>query len=245
MLAPIPLVPLFEATNQSLTPAMAAIGSIGRNVAGNAGLLGTASRFLRATRSKPSLRAVSGAVDASGIVRLTAPRPDRRQVGMCGECARSRRRLRPCGRTLVVFTTVAVAARVLHLALKPPTRARVRPIRHPVRRLPLPDMQGVPRPTLENVRVVPARSQVRQQPWRQDRVIDAFRQIDLRWGYNGKPTKSASVDNNGVPVTAAGDEAAYHYGGGASQGSFDVHLVDMLIGHLRRLAVADVARVHG
>ncbi|MGH9220163.1 MAG: hypothetical protein ACRD1W_12725, partial [Vicinamibacterales bacterium] len=67
-------------------------------------------------------------------------------------------------------------------------------------------------------------------PW-QDRVIDAFRQIDSRWGYNGKPTKSAAVDNNGVPVTAAGDEAAYHYGGGASQGSFDVHLVDMLIGH--------------
>ena len=67
-------------------------------------------------------------------------------------------------------------------------------------------------------------------PW-QDRVIDAFRQIDSRWGYNGKPTKSASIDNNGVPVTAAGDEAAYHYGGGASQGSFDVHLVDMLIGH--------------
>ena len=50
-------------------------------------------------------------------------------------------------------------------------------------------------------------------PW-QDRVIDAFRQIDSRWGYNGKPTKSAAVDNNGVPVTAAGDEAAYHYSGG-------------------------------
>ncbi len=66
-------------------------------------------------------------------------------------------------------------------------------------------------------------------PW-QDRVIDAFRAIDSRWGYNGKPTKSAS-DNDGVPVTAAGDEAAYHYSGGPDQGSPDVHLVDMLIGH--------------
>ena len=66
-------------------------------------------------------------------------------------------------------------------------------------------------------------------PW-QDRVIDAFRQIDSRWGYNGKPSRSAA-DNGGVPVVAAGDEAAYHYGGGPSQGSFDVHLVDMLIAH--------------
>jgi hypothetical protein len=66
-------------------------------------------------------------------------------------------------------------------------------------------------------------------PW-QDRVIDAFRAIDSRWGYNGKPTRTAA-DNNGVPVVAAGDEAAYHYGPGPDQGSFDVHLVDMLISH--------------
>jgi len=66
-------------------------------------------------------------------------------------------------------------------------------------------------------------------PW-QDRVIDAFRAVDSRWGYNGKPTRSAA-DNGGVPVIAAGDEAAYHYSGGPDQGSFDVHLVDMLVGH--------------
>jgi hypothetical protein len=66
-------------------------------------------------------------------------------------------------------------------------------------------------------------------PW-QDRVIDAFRQIDSRWGYNAKPNRSA-IDNNGVPVVAAGDEAAYHYGPGPSHGSPDVHLVDMLISH--------------
>ena len=44
---------------------------------------------------------------------------------------------------------------------------------------------------------------------------------------------SHSVDDvsESVPVIAAGDEAAYHWGGGPDQGSPDVHLVDMLIGH--------------
>src|SRR5688572_12531935 len=36
--APIPLVPMFESTNVALTPALAAIGSIGNHVAGNAGM---------------------------------------------------------------------------------------------------------------------------------------------------------------------------------------------------------------
>jgi hypothetical protein len=66
-------------------------------------------------------------------------------------------------------------------------------------------------------------------PW-QDRVIDAFRQTDLRWGYNAKPTRTAA-DNGGVPVVAAGDEAAYHWGDGTRQGSPDVHLVDLLVNH--------------
>ena len=66
-------------------------------------------------------------------------------------------------------------------------------------------------------------------PW-QDRVIDAFRQVDQRWGYNGKPTRTAA-DNSGVPVVAAGDEAAYHWGDGTREGSTEVHLVDMLTGH--------------
>ena len=79
-------------------------------------------------------------------------------------------------------------------------------------------------------------------PW-QDRVIDGFRQIDSRWGYNGKPTKTAA-DNEGVPVVAAGDEAAYHYSGGPDQGSPEVHLVDMLGSHCGS-PVTDVARVHG
>jgi hypothetical protein len=66
-------------------------------------------------------------------------------------------------------------------------------------------------------------------PW-QDYIVDRLRQIDPRWGYNGKPTRTAA-DNGGRPVVAAGDELAYFYGTGNPQGSFDVYLVDMLFNH--------------
>jgi hypothetical protein len=66
-------------------------------------------------------------------------------------------------------------------------------------------------------------------PW-QDYIVDRLRQVDPRWGYNGKPTRSAG-DNNGVAVTAAGDELAYYYGSGNKQGSTEVYLVDILEGH--------------
>jgi hypothetical protein len=98
-------------------------------------------------------------------------------------------------------------------------------------RLPLPNRQDVlsrftnygdPRSCPRGIKYV-------NNPW-QDEVIDAFRQTDSRWGYNGKPNRTAS-DNGGVPVVAAGDEAAYHYSGGPDQNSPEVHLVDMLIGH--------------
>ena len=59
---------------------------------------------------------------------------------------------------------------------------------------------------------------------------DAFRQTDSRWGYNGKPTRSAA-DNAGQPVLAAGDEIAYHYGAGPDEGSPEVHLIDILENH--------------
>ncbi len=82
---------------------------------------------------------------------------------------------------------------------------------------------------LQCQRLVPRNLKYVNNPW-QDRVIDAFRQQDLRWGYNAKPTRTAA-DNNGVPVIAAGDEAAYHWGDGTREGSTEVHLVDLLTGH--------------
>jgi hypothetical protein len=66
-------------------------------------------------------------------------------------------------------------------------------------------------------------------PW-QDFIVDRLRQTDPRWGYNGKPTRTAA-DNGGRPVVAAGDELAYYYGSGTAQGSADVYLVDILEGH--------------
>jgi hypothetical protein len=98
-------------------------------------------------------------------------------------------------------------------------------------RLPLPNRQDVLSrfTNFPDSRSCPRGIKYVNSPW-QDEVIDAFRQTDSRWGYNGKPNRTAS-DNGGVPVVAAGDEAAYHYGPGADQNSPDVHLVDMLIGH--------------
>ncbi len=66
-------------------------------------------------------------------------------------------------------------------------------------------------------------------PW-QDYIVDRLRRIDPRWGYNGKPSRTAA-DNNGVPVVAAGDELAYYYGNGTALGSNEVYLVDILEGH--------------
>jgi len=66
-------------------------------------------------------------------------------------------------------------------------------------------------------------------PW-QDCIVDHLRTLDTRWGYNAKPTRTPA-DNGGVPVVAAGDEVAYHYGAGPDEGSTDVHLVDILVSH--------------
>jgi hypothetical protein len=93
----------------------------------------------------------------------------------------------------------------------------------------LPDMQGVLAQFSNASDSCPRGIKYVNNPW-QDRVIDAFRQVDQRWGYNAKPTRTAA-DNNGVPVIAAGDEAAYHWGDGTRQGSTEVHLVDLLVGH--------------
>jgi hypothetical protein len=66
-------------------------------------------------------------------------------------------------------------------------------------------------------------------PWL-NRVMDHFRTFDTRWGYNAKPTRTAA-DNNGVPVVAAGDEAAYNPTSLADEGNTNVLLVDLLVQH--------------
>jgi hypothetical protein len=55
-----------------------------------------------------------------------------------------------------------------------------------------------------------------------DKLVDRLRAKDLRWGYNGK---------RGNPGDPSFDVVAYHYGGGRSEGSRDVWIWDVLIGH--------------
>lgn len=225
---PIPLIPLFEVTNVALTPTLAAIGSKGINVIGAP----LAYRFQVSDSDSFATIVASGtgAVDSSNIVRFTVDTTlssNKRYVW------RVRAELNDAAgpwSNLGAFTTVAPGGSVI-VTPGPGGPAGPRPADPPPgQRLPLPDMQGVLARFSDASDSCPRGLKYVNNPW-QDRVIDAFRQIDSRWGYNGKPTKSAEVDNNGVPVTAAGDEAAYHYGAGASHGSFEVHLVDMLIGH--------------
>jgi hypothetical protein len=226
--APIAVSPLFESTNQSTAPTLSAIGSKGLNVT-NPGL---SYRFQVADSDSFDNIVANGmgAVDSSGVARYTvdpALFPGRRYAW------RVRAELQDAAgpwSSMGAFTT-AGAGGVVVPAPTPGANAGPRPADPPPgQRLPLPDMQGVLARFSNASDSCPRGLKYVNNPW-QDRVIDAFRQIDSRWGYNGKPTKNAAVDNNGVPVTAAGDEAAYHYGAGPSHGSFDVHLVDMLIGH--------------
>jgi hypothetical protein len=101
-------------------------------------------------------------------------------------------------------------------------------------RLPLPDVRAftqqaaAARPDLI-AQSCPTGLKYQNNPWL-DYMVDRLRTLDTRWGYNGKPTRSAG-DNGGQPVIAAGDEVAYHYGAGPDQNSPEVYLVDLLEGH--------------
>ncbi len=58
-----------------------------------------------------------------------------------------------------------------------------------------------------------------------DFIVARLRQIDTRFGYNSKPTRSW------VPSIIAGDEIAYHYGSDAQEGSPNAYAIDVLGGH--------------
>ena len=173
-----------------------------------------------------------GSTDASGVTRYTVDPPltaGRRVVWRVR--AESGDSFGPWS-NVMAFTTAGAGTTPLP-PTGPTTSTGPRPADPPPGvRLPLPDFSALVGPlggNFDNSQSCPRGLKYVNNPW-QDRVIDGFRQRDSRWGYNGKPTKTAA-DNNGVPVTAAGDEAAYHYSGGPDQGSPEVHLVDMLVSH--------------
>jgi hypothetical protein len=55
-----------------------------------------------------------------------------------------------------------------------------------------------------------------------DKLVDALRAKDLRWGYNGK---------RGNPNDPSQDVVDYHYGNGGSQFSTQVYIIDVMLGH--------------
>ncbi len=103
-------------------------------------------------------------------------------------------------------------------------------------RLPLPDVRGLiaqwtsERPDLFPSQQCPLGVKYVNNPW-QDYIMDRLRQLDTRWGYNAKPTRTAA-DNGGRPVVAAGDEVLYNYGSNPDQGNTnEVYAVDILEQH--------------
>jgi len=224
--SPLAIAPLFESTNIAVTPTLAA--RAGAVKYGNAAL---AQRFQVADSDNFSniVSSGMGATDASGVTRFTvdpALAASKRYVWRVR--AEMNDAVGPWS-NVMAFTTVGAGGTPVAPS-GPSTGGGPRtPDPAPGVRLPLPDMFGTLQRFSDASNSCPRGLKYVNNPW-QDSVIDAFRQVDTRWGYNGKPTRTAA-DNNGVPVVAAGDEAAYHYGGGADQGSFDVHLVDMLGGH--------------
>lgn len=222
--APLAVAPLFEATNIATTPTLAA-----RAGAGIYEKTVLSQRFQVSADDFETIAAEGmGATDASGVTRYTV---DPALTAAKRYVWRVRAELNDAfgpWSNVMAFTTAGAGSQTVPSG--GPTSSGPRPADPPPGvRLPLPDMQGVLAQFANASDSCPRGLKYVNNPW-QDRVIDAFRQRDSRWGYNGKPTRTAA-DNNGVPVVASGDEAAYHYSGGPDQGSPDVHLVDMLGGH--------------
>ncbi|MBM3806755.1 MAG: hypothetical protein FJW22_01020 [Acidimicrobiia bacterium] len=224
--APLAISPLFEITNVSVTPILAARASSGVHQSG----LALSHRFqvAEADSFATLIASGTGATDASGVVRWTvtpALTAGRRYVW------RLRAELGDAfgpWSNVMAFTTAGATQPTV--PTPGPTSAGPRtPDPAPGTRLPLPNMFPTLQRFADASQSCPRGLKYVNNPW-QDRVIDAFRLVDTRWGYNGKPNRGAA-DNGGVPVIAAGDEAAYNYGSGPDQGSLNVHLVDMLVGH--------------
>ena len=55
-----------------------------------------------------------------------------------------------------------------------------------------------------------------------DRVVNRLRQFDTRWGYNGK---------RGNPGDPSHDIVDYNWGPGSDEGSTNVYVVDIIVGH--------------
>lgn len=94
----------------------------------------------------------------------------------------------------------------------------------PGQRLPLPQMHHIIREVADDYpRELQDSCQESGGTWDfMDRVVDRLRQIDTRWGYNWKR------GNVGDP---SHDVIDYHFGPGPDEGSTDVYIIDIIVGH--------------
>lgn len=225
---PLPVTPLFELTNVSVSPTLTARAATGRFQPG-----ATLAHRFQVAESDSFAKIIAtgmGVTDASGVTRWTV---DPALPVSLRVVWRVRAELNDAvgpWSNVYAFTTAGPA--VTTTPTPGPTSGGPRVADPPAgQRLPFPEAQGqaVVARFGNTSNSCPRGLQYVNNPWL-DSVIDALRLLDTRWGYNGKPTRTAS-QNGGVPVVAAGDELAYHWSAGPDQGSPDVYLVDILISH--------------
>jgi hypothetical protein len=173
-----------------------------------------------------------GGIDEQGLVRFITPPLGNSKKVFWRVRAEQNDQAGPWSNTMS-FTTVAPATNTPSPTPGLPTPTGNRPADPPPgSKLPLPDAHpAIARAgaRLGTLNSCPNGRKYENNPW-QDAMVDDLRTSDLRWAYNGKPTRTAA-DNSGFPVIAAGDEIAYHYGAGPDQGSHQVYLIDTLGGH--------------
>lgn len=221
--APVGLAPTNNATGASLTPTLSAQAGVGRF---GTGALPHRFQISTAETFDPIVQSGLGSFDAQGVVRFTVPtalnagtkyywrvRPEADdQVGSWSAA--------------VAFTTTGTVAPTPRVDVPGEKRTANPPAGQ---LLSLPDMRGELAKFNNASDSCPQGIKYVLNPWL-SRVIDHFRTFDTRWGYNAKPVKTAA-DNNGVPVVAAGDEAAYNPTSLADEGNTSPLLVDMLVQH--------------
>lgn len=91
-------------------------------------------------------------------------------------------------------------------------------------RLPLPDMlHVVEQVAREHPDALRHSCQSHGGSWEfMDRVVDRLRQHDTRWGYNGKRGNNADPSH---------DVVDYNFGSGPDEGTTDVYIIDIVVGH--------------
>ena|SRR5687767_4971159 len=221
---PTAAAPLNNASGVSIIPTLVAVPSRGRSVATN-----FPHRFQVSTTENFAeiARTGTGNYDSQGIVRFVVEEQLATGVRYYWRVRAELEDQPGPWSSVVSFVTTGTAP----VTVRPDTPGENRtPNPAAGQRLPLPDMRGVLNQVGGNVSdSCPRGLQYVLNPWL-IRVIDRFRQQDTRWGFNAKPTRTAS-QNGGVAVEAAGDEGAYNFGSTTDEGTTNVHLVDMLVSH--------------